>query len=98
MLTRDQEAALVQSLQQWTADESITKEVASMVIEIALSNPASIDSVKVYCDSHFWSPKIVEFYSRFLKYLKDGKKASNTSVKARLAQLAQELAQIAEAL
>ena len=98
MLTKEQQAALIQSLQQWMADENITKEVASMVTEIALSNPDSIDDVKAFCESHFWSPKIVEFYSEFLKYLKGGKKASNTNVKERLAQLAKELAQIAEAL
>ena len=99
MLSDKQQEVLIANLRAWTAKENVSKEVASMVTEIALSNPASMDEVHKYCEDHMWSSKLVELYSKFLAFLRDSKKpAANSALKEKLMAMAEELYKIAEAL
>ena len=100
MLSKEQQEVLITNLQAWTAQEKVSKEVASMVTEIALSNPASMDEVHKYCEDHLWSSKLVELYSKFLAYLRDSKKpaADDSTLKEKLMAMAEELYKIAETL
>lgn len=102
MLSKEQQEALSSNLQAWADKEKVSKDVASMVAEIALSNPDSGEAVKKFCDDHLWSPKLAEFYSKFLLFLRDNngtkQPATGKDLKERLMELAEELYTIAEGL
>ena len=100
MLSKEQQEALTGKLQAWSETQNISKDVVSMVAEIALSNPGSNDDVKKYCDDHLWSPKLAEFYSKFLEFLRDSNKTQTApaGLKEKLMKLAEELYTIAEGL
>lgn len=101
MLSKEQQEALSTSLQEWATTEGISHDVASMVAEIALSNPASNADVTKFCDEHMWSQKLAEVYSKFLVYLRDSKEPKTTvkkGLREKLMKLAEDLYTIAESI
>ena len=70
MLSEEKQQKLQEKVAEWGAAENVPDNVLELVYKMGTQNPVDENDLRTICDTELWSYTVMDWYMKFVAYLK----------------------------